>query len=165
VDLRRHVQAYADHAAKELSGEEVWGIFRRAYVERAGPIRLLNYWPRPADHDPRVIQGEVHLEVDGNKKVLNAEGNGPISAFVHALRLEPSVPDFQLDEYEEETRGRSADAEAICFVRLNQPDEGTSAIGVGFGSNIDQAAVAAVCSAVNSLAHPVTREEILTCSA
>ncbi len=151
VDFARLVQAAADASSRELTSDEVWKIFNQHYVHRETPLQLLNYWPRPSDEDPQVIQGEVHVMYEGKKHVLSDTGNGPVSAFVHALRRLVTVPEFNLVDYEEETRGRSADAEAVCFVRVQARSEERSRIGVGFGSNIDQAAVRAVLSALNGM--------------
>lgn len=151
IDLARHVQAYADSEARELSAEEVWQIFHEQYKIRDTPLRLLRYWPRPSDEDPSEIEGEAHVELNGQTLVLKDTGNGPISAFVHALRKVDGLPGFVLDEYDEETRGHSADAEAVCYVRLKSKDSDKSRIGVGIASNIDQAAVRAVTHALNAL--------------
>ena len=88
---------------------------------------------------------------NGERQVLKDSGNGPISAFVHALKQIDSMPEFVLDDYEEETMGRTADAEAVCFVLLSNCETGKQFIGVGFGGNIDQAAVRAVMSGVNRM--------------
>jgi 2-isopropylmalate synthase len=151
IAFARIVQSYADETARELDGEEVWRLFNEAYVNRGEPLKLENYWPRPSDADPTVIEGELHVSRGGQMQVLTASGNGPISAFVHALRQMDGVPEFRLAEYEEETRGKSADAEAVCYVLLELEGEAVNQIGVGFGSNIDQAAVRAVLAGVNRL--------------
>ncbi len=150
IDFARHVQAYADEAAKEISSEEVWEIFNKVYTGHDAPLTLEKYWPRPSDDDPEIIQGEVHLTYNDEKMVLRSTGNGPISAFVHALKQIDGLPKFILNEYAEETMGISADAEAICFVRLEFTESDRVQIGVGIGKNIDQAAVRAVISGLNS---------------
>jgi 2-isopropylmalate synthase len=153
IHFARIVQRHADEQARELSGDEVWELFQAAYAAKGEPFELVNYWPRPSDNDPTIIEGELHLASQGKTHVLTANGNGPISAFVHALRQMEGVPAFHLDEYEEETRGKSADAEAVCFVTLvsDERSDAKEQIGVGFGSNIDQAAVRAVLAGVNRM--------------
>ena len=126
-------------------------MFNNAYVNSGEPLKLENYWPRPSDADPTVIEGELHVSRGGEKHVLTASGNGPISAFVHALRKMDGVPEFRLAEYEEETRGKSADDDAVCYVLLELEGQERTQIGVGFGSNIDQAAVRAVMAGLNRL--------------
>lgn len=151
IEFAKHVQQVADSSSRELTSEELWKLFQEAYVRPDEPIKLLNYWPRPSDEDPQIIEGELHVIYHGERHELSDTGNGPVSAFVHAVRRLIAVPEFNLVDYEEETRGRSADAEAVCFVRLQVKREEASQIGVGFGSNIDQAAVRAVLSGLNAI--------------
>jgi 2-isopropylmalate synthase len=149
ADFSRHVQRLADESAREIDGDQLWALFKRLYADTAGPLQLVNYWPRPNSDDPAQIDGELHVDYNHERHVLAASGKGPISAFVRALRHLP-LPQFQLEEYEEDAIGKSADAEAITFVRL-EDESGRSRFGVGFGSNIDQAAVRAIVAAVNAL--------------
>ena len=150
VELSRHVQEYADQQAREVQAGEVWDVFRKVYLHEDGALRLVNYWPRPQADDPSTIQGEVQVLCNGEEKRLFATGNGPIAAFVHAIRQIPTVPEFTLTEYEEDAIGKSADAEAISYVRLEKGN-GAGCYGIGFGANIDQAAVRAIVSAVNRM--------------
>jgi 2-isopropylmalate synthase len=149
VELSRHVQAFADTVAREVSGEEVWNILRQRFVIEDGPIRLLNYWPRPDADVPERIDGEVHLEFNGEKHVLLGSAVGPIAAFAKAIRQLP-LPEFTLHDYEEDAIGTTADAEAITFIGL-QTEAGKLYHGIGFGSNIDQAAVRAFVSGLNAI--------------
>ena len=156
VDLSRHVQVFADQVSREVEGAEVWSIFQERYVRREAPLRLLKYWPRPNAEDPSLIEAEAHVAFGGKEHVLEATGNGPIAAFVHAIR-QLGLPDFTLAEYEEDALGATADADAVAFIRLDSAD-GRPCLGVGFGANIDQAAVKALVSAVNEVVTPLPRE-------
>ena len=154
VDLAHRIQRYADKTSKEISSQKVWEIFQRAYSAHDEPIKLINYWPRPSDTDPTIIEGELHVKYNNKKTILRSSGNGPISAFVRALRKVDGLPKFILEDYAEETMGISADAEAICFTQILFQDLKQSHIGVGIGVNIDQAAVRAVLAGVNALLNP-----------
>jgi 2-isopropylmalate synthase len=149
IELSRYVQAYADETAREIRADEVWDIFRREFVRQDGPIRLINYWPRPNREDPGIIEGEVHLEFDGRSHVLHGTAVGPIAAFAKALRT-LELPEFVLKEFEEDAIGTTADAEAITFVKLEKVGDGAY-YGVGFGANIDQAAIRAFVSSLNRM--------------
>ncbi len=149
ADLSRHVQQYADQAAREVESKEVWDVLNDVYVRLEDPIKLLNYWPRPNKDDPAQIEGEVHVEYKGETYQLQGTGTGPIAAFVKALRHLP-LPEFSLAEYEEDAIGRSAEAEAICYVAMEDQDK-NSEFGIGVGPNIDQAAVRAIVSSLNRL--------------
>lgn len=148
IELSKKVQEYADRKAKEVESGEVWDIFVGEYM-RSEPLELINYWPRPSAEDPSQIDGEAHVRYNGKETKLSGSGGGPISAFARAIRHLP-LPQFTLEEYEEDAIGNTADAEAVAFIRLRREEEG-SAWGVGTGSNIDQAAVRAIVSALNRL--------------
>lgn len=150
LEFSASVQKYADRVAREVMADEIWDLLRRNYVRAEGPIRLQKYWPRPDADDPSRIEGEVRLEYLGKTHLLTAAADGPIAAFVRAIRQLPIPFVFTLEEYEEDAIGNTADAEAVTFVRL-QDDQGRSCHGLGFGVNIDQAAVRAVVSALNGL--------------
>lgn len=149
LDFTRKVQSLADESARELESTEVWELFRKTYVKLDAPVSNVKYWPRPNPEDPSQIEGETRLKYKGQEYQLQAVSQGPISAFVKTLKQLP-LPQFRLEEYEEDAIGTSADAEAVSYVRLDD-DADNYAYGVGFGPNIDQAAVRAITSALNSL--------------
>jgi 2-isopropylmalate synthase len=82
---------------------------------------------------------------------VKAEGNGPISAMVNALRTIDGIEEFVLDDYAEDSMGHSADAEAISFVRMRNGASGRISIGIGRNQNVVQSAAMAVISALNLL--------------
>jgi 2-isopropylmalate synthase len=149
IELSGYVQEFADTVKREVQSREVWDVFLEHFLKQDGPIKLINYWPRPNAADPKVIEGEVHVEFEGQRQVLFGTAVGPIAAFVRAICKLP-VPAFSLQEYEEDAMGTTADAEAITFVRLERTGDG-SFYGVGLGHNIDQAAVSAVVSSLNRM--------------
>src|SRR5260221_9148551 len=74
-------------------------------------------------------------------------GNGPVDAFVQALR-EGAGFDIHVQNYHEHGVGSGEDAEAVAYVQLRIGTERT-VYGVGFDSNIVTATLRAVVSAVN----------------
>jgi 2-isopropylmalate synthase len=148
--LREEVQHYSDEVGREISSEEVYEIFKKSFLSPEGPFELVGYWPRPDDQDPTFIHGEVRVRINGEEKTSSADGNGPISAFVHAVNKLVDV-DFTVDDYHEQAVGRGADAQALAYVPLKLKDNGVI-FGVGSDSNIDQAAVRAVIAGLNRIA-------------
>jgi 2-isopropylmalate synthase len=146
-EIGQAIQAYADEVAREVSASEVYDIFQRVFVNAPGPYHLIGYWPRPDDNNPTVIHGELRMKVDGEEKRVTADGNGPISAFVMALR-QLGVTNFAVDDYHEQAVGKGADAEAVAYVPLRFTNDGVLH-GVGTGTNINQAAVRAIVAGLN----------------
>lgn len=144
------VQQFSESVGREISAEEVHSVFEAQFIAPEGPFELLAYWPRPDDEDPTFIHGEVHLKVAGELRVLKADGNGPISAFVSAIRDAITV-EFTVEDYHEQAVDKGANAQALAFVPIKLPD-GRVLFGAGIDSNIDQAAVRAIVAGLNRIA-------------
>ena len=150
-ELSKYVQGYSEQVGREISGDEVHDVFQKEFVAPEGPYELVGYWPRPDDADPTFIHGEVKVKVNGEEKTVEADGNGPISAFVAAIRQVVEV-DFTVDDYNEQAVGKGADAQALAYVPLKLAGNGV-VFGVGADSNIDQAAVRAIVAGLNRIAN------------
>lgn len=146
-EMGRIVQGYADKVGREISSQEVYDLFVSQFLTPEGPYRLVGYWPRPDESDPTQIHGEVRIEVNGEEKRIIADGNGPISAFVRAMRS-VGAPEFSIDDYHEQAVGKGAEATAMAYVPVKLHD-GRVVFGVGTDTNIDQAAVRAIVAALN----------------
>ncbi len=149
-ELSKYVQSYSESVGREISIDEVHAVFQSEFVSPEGPYELVGYWPRPDDQDPTFIHGEVKVKVNGEEKRVEADGNGPISAFVNAVREIVDI-DFSVDNYHEQAIGKGADAQALAYVPLKLADNGVI-FGVGSDSNIDQAAVKAIVAGLNRIA-------------
>lgn len=141
------VQDYADELRREISSNEIYQIFQDTFVNPNGPFKLLGYWPRPDDKDPTLIHGELHILSHNIEQKIFADGNGPISAFVHGL-VKIGIAGFSFEDYHEQAVGKGADAIAVAYVPLRF-DNGMTLYGVGTGTNIDQAAVRAIVAGLN----------------
>ncbi|QBG49060.1 2-isopropylmalate synthase [Verrucomicrobia bacterium S94] len=148
-ELGRYVQGYSEKVGREISADEVYEVFLHEFVSPEGPYELIGYWPRPDDADPTFIHGEVKLKINGEEKTIQADGNGPISAFVSAIRQVVDV-DFTVDDYHEQAIDKGADAQALAYVPLKLAGNGVI-FGVGENSNINQAAVRAIVAGLNRI--------------
>ena len=83
----------------------------------------------------------------GVETVFTGSGNGPIDAFVQALRAGAGF-DIHVLNYHEHAIAGGEDATAVAYVQLRIGAERT-AYGVGMDSNIVTATLRAVLSAVN----------------
>ena len=149
-EIGEAVQAFSDSVGREVTGREVHQVFMEAFVNPRGPYELVGYWPRPDERDPTHIHGQLRMRVAGEEQEVTAEGNGPISAFVAAVG-KLGAPAFAIEDYHEQAIGKGADATAVAYVPLRLPDNGLI-YGVGFDTNIDQAAVRAIVAGLNRIA-------------
>ncbi len=146
VEFSRVVQEVADRTGKELTSADIWSLFEDTYLSREG-IALADYnlYPEPRAPERRRIAATVI--VDGRERRIEGVGNGPIDAFVAALRGECGV-ELTVADYREHALGAGADAQATAYVQIRGKDEATL-YGVGIDANIMTASLKAVASAAN----------------
>ena len=88
----------------------------------------------------------ARLSINGIETLLSGIGNGPVDAFVHALR-EGVGADVHVLAYHEHATGTGEDATAVAYVQLRT---GTRTVyGVGLDPNIVTATLKAVIAALN----------------
>ncbi len=88
-------------------------------------------------------------KADGTTFTLEGDGNGPIDAFVDALKRGFSI-DFSFLDYHEHAVGRGANATAASYVEI-QDAEGNILHGVGIDPSIVTASLKATLSAVQRM--------------
>ncbi|WP_449370910.1 2-isopropylmalate synthase [Thiomonas sp.] len=143
VEFSGVVQKHTDMTGTEVTAQQLWLMFAEEYVQIAQPLHLHGY--HLSDHGER--QGiRLEIDVQGKRLSLTGEGNGPIDAAIHALRLPLAV-----HSYEERALGLGADAQASAIVEMALTGMATSTYGVGMDANIVTASVHALISGANRL--------------
>src|SRR5207253_1183328 len=142
IEFSRVVQEIADRTGKELSSADIWSLFEDTYLR--GGMRLVDYgvFPEPRAGERRIAATVV---VDGTERQIEGIGNGPIAAFVDALRRCCDIDLIVLD-YHEDAVSAGADAQAAAYVQIRGKDASTL-YGVGMDSDIVTASLHAVASA------------------
>ena len=149
-DIGREVQKYVDRVGGELDGKQLLEIFREQFVNLTGPYRMSDFTREILSHENGDRIGVGLKWWIGEKSYdLYGEGNGPLSAFKHALDQCPEMEDFELADFSEKTMGKSADAHAMAFVGIRCRGEQKLIYGAGEHTNIDRAAIAALITALN----------------
>jgi 2-isopropylmalate synthase len=143
VDFAQKVQAIADGRGGELSSAELMDAFRAAYLDHTAPYELLAY-THSSEEDADQIAARVR--VNGEERVIEGEGNGPIAALVDAFHREFGIR-ISIRDYHEHAMAASADAAAAAYVEADVDDE--AYWGVGVHGSIVTASLRAIVNAVN----------------
>jgi len=144
IEFSGVVQQHTDATGAEVSADELWQIFNRSYVQANAPMRYVEH--HLFEHGD--AQGvKITVAMGERRFTVSGEGNGPIDAIIHALR----VP-VRLLAYEERSLGQGADARAVAFVEMAGGDQPGSTHGVGIDDNIVTASIFAVLSGINRIA-------------
>ncbi len=144
IEFARIVQRITDATGKEMVSAALWDAFRDEYLA-PGALALIDHktWPA-AGGGQREIEARVRL--NGETKVVRGRGNGPIDAFVEALRAECGLA-VEIRDFREHAVTQGADARAAAYVETDI--DGQPLFGVGLDADIVVASLRAVVSAVN----------------
>lgn len=145
VDFSTVVQKHAEDTESEVAPEVIVSLFEQHYLASPTPLDLKGF---RLSREDDVDQLSVHLKHAGSDVTLEGEASGVVGAFVAALEKHLGVG-IVLVEYNEHTLSRAdgAGAEAVTYVQLNI--DGTRYSGVGRSSDIVEASLRAILSAVN----------------
>ena len=141
VEFSKVVQAWTDRTGKEASSADIWQMFRDTYLKEDS-LAFIDHRTLP-DAKGRSLTATV--EVKGTRREVSGIGNGPIGAFVDALR-QAGIAGIEVVDYREHALGTGSDARAAAYVEVKTAD-GRTLFGVGIDSNIVVASLKATLSA------------------
>ena len=156
IEFSGIVQDEADRTGKEITSQRIWELAEAHFIHQTGRFELLSFDVSKATADgsaERVVAKIRHDGPNGKADVdVTATGNGPISAFVDAMRDAFDL-DFRLADFGQNTRSATSKAEAAAYVELVKEVDGkaVSVYGVGIDTSITMAPIRAVVSALNIL--------------
>ena len=139
IEFSQIVQQEMDSLGTEFTAADLWKIFRKEFgmdVAQAPQYRL-------AEEDG-VVTLNAKLNWDGQERVLEAKGTGPIDAFVQALS-QSLGRQVRVMNYSEHAVGEGANAQAVAYVEVRVDDSHT-VFGVGMDANIVSASIRAILS-------------------
>jgi 2-isopropylmalate synthase len=152
IEFSGIVQREADTTGKEITSQRIWELAQEHYIRPTGTFELVSFDVAKASRnsdDERVTATVIY---NGKEVGISAIGNGPISAFVEAMRSEFDL-NFRLADFGQNTREATSKAEAAAYVELvvENGNDVRSIFGVGIDTSITMAPIRAVMSALNKL--------------
>ena len=137
----------ADSESRELAADEIYETFKAEFLEKNSPLKLVGYQTNKIEGSSEEISCHATIEMEGESKSIEGQGNGPINAFVHALE-NGGIKDFKLTDYRQHSIGKGSGTESAAFVQL-QTKSGRTAYGCGIDSSIEKSSLLALISAFN----------------
>ena len=148
IEFSGVVQQQADCSGKELSGENIWAIFDKEYLNQPeGQFKFVDHRSVPDTHASEIREVTANITDNGKDVVLKGKGSGPIDAFLSAFNAHALV-DMKVVSYHEHAVGVGSGADAVAYVEMQCGDE-APVFGVGRHANITKASLNAVASAIN----------------
>ena len=143
VEFAQVVQRITDERGGELAAADIWESFKREYLEREVPLELDGYRIASGDDGERI---DAVIRHGGQEHEVAGEGNGPLDAFVLAVREATGIEARVLD-YHEHALGSGSDARAAAYVQVEVGEQ--TSWGVAVHHSIVTASLRAVVSAIN----------------
>ncbi len=147
IEFSKTVQHISEDTGTEIGPGAMWDAFTTEYLPERSPVELLAHETVTGSAGGATVTAQ--LLVEGEHRTVRGEGNGPIAAFVHALRTDLGI-DVDVVDYAEHAVSAGTDATAVAYVEA-QDAEGTIRWGVGLDDSILTAGLKAVVGAANRL--------------
>ena len=146
------IKAAADKKQRELKPAEIFSIFEKKWLKTKSPLNILDITEKHIEGErgsdlPEQVATMATVEWNGKRLAIAAKGNGPLDAFVAAMKQTPA-PGFNISSFHEHSVGSGSDTHAMAYVQITCED-GRQSWGVGKSSNVGRAGIAAVVSALN----------------
>ncbi len=141
IEFSQVVQQEMDALGTEFTAPDLWNIFRKEFgldAQQAPQYRI--------EEADGVVNLTAKLQWNGQGRVLQGKGTGPIDAFVQALS-EATGHSVRVMNYSEHAVGEGASAQAVAYVEVRVDDSHT-VYGVGMDANIVSASIRAILSGV-----------------
>jgi 2-isopropylmalate synthase len=149
IEFGKIINQIADTSGNELTAGQVRRAFDETYLECTSPFKLEAFESQTVTQSDGVkeVTCTAVISVDGVPQEIEGAGNGPINAFVAAMK-EELVPDFELVFYAEHSLSAGEYAEAIAYIQVKTPS-GANFFGAGVDTNIEMASIKAIVSSLN----------------
>jgi 2-isopropylmalate synthase len=147
IEFSRCIKVITEGSGTEITPEEMWDAFAAEYLPQGPRTRLVSY-ETSSSSDGVTVRAQLATATGGLPQTISGQGNGPISALVHALRRDLGIEVDVLD-YAEHALGAGEEATAVAYVEVRS--HGEVRWGVGMDPNITTASMRAVLSALERL--------------
>lgn len=147
MEFSQVVQGISEETGKEVNATTIREAFDQTFLDAVVPLQFVRHTSTQDDDDDSLRTLTAVVMLNGEKHEIKGQGNGPIDAFVHALKSFLDV-DFRVVDYHQHATGAGADAQSACYFEI-QAGKGATRYGAALHSNIVSASLQAVCSAFN----------------
>jgi 2-isopropylmalate synthase len=145
IEFSRSIQTITEDTGTEISPGDMWARFSEEYLPEQRRLQLLGHETTTGDQGASVT---AQLLVDGEHRTVVGRGNGPIAAFVNALKTNLGI-DIEVTDYAEHAVSAGAEATAVAYVEARNADG--IRWGVGMDESILTASFKGVVGAVDRL--------------
>lgn len=149
ADFGKLVKNQTDLLGTELSGNQIYDLFKNEYLNIKSPNLLKSYTIQSVQNvetDENIVNIQALISVSGKEMNISGVGNGPVDAFFNALHAS-NINGYNFISYDEHALGSGSNSKAATYIQIEY--NGKRYFGVGVSANIDTASLNALFSAIN----------------
>ena len=149
IEFSQIIQKIADETGKEISRLEIWEAFQETYFKTNGTFDFIEHHIESSSKE-KAQEDSIKLKLlkDNKEHTIKGVGNGPIDAFINALKQDLDLSVKVLD-YHQHAISTGSDAKAVAYIEVQ--NEGKSSWGVGMHANTVIAGLLSVISGLNKI--------------
>lgn len=147
MEFSQVVQQISEDTGKEVDSLTIKAAFDKTFLDIQSPLKFIRHSSVQDAENEALRHLTALVMINGEQREIMGTGNGPIDAFVHAIKQTLAV-DFRVVDYHQHATGAGADAQSACYFEI-QAGKGATRYGAALHSNIVSASLMAVCSAFN----------------
>lgn len=146
IALSAEVQKVADETGREIISSEIWDIFERSFVSSNG-LELISFEVSSKEDGQDSI--EIVLSNGDKQQKIHAQGEGPLSAAIHALN-EAFATKLSISEFHQHSIGSGSGASAITYIEITKEKKVTR-WGAGIDKNTLKSSIKAIICCFNNI--------------
>ena len=146
IALSAEVQKVADETGREIISSEIWDIFERSFVSSNG-LELISFEVSSKEDGQDSI--EIVLSNGDKQQKIHAQGEGPLSAAIHALN-EAFATKLSISEFHQHSIGSGSGASAITYIEITK-DKKVTRWGAGIDKNTLKSSIKAIICCFNNI--------------
>ena len=153
IEFSQNIQHITEDSGTEISPMMLWDAFKHEYLPEVPTYNLISHELK-SESVTGHTEITAQIDINGTRQTFIGTGNGPIDAFVRAIRGQFSG-NLDVKDYTEHALGQGSQATAVAYVETGD-DSGHNRWGVGIDPNTITASLRAVLSAFQR--HEATRK-------
>ena len=150
IEFSQIIQKIADDTGKEISRLEIWEAFQKTYFKTNSTFIFAEHHIESLSKDKAQEDSiEVKILKENKEHTIKGLGNGPIDAFINALKQDLDLS-IKVVDYHQHAISTGSDAKAVAYIEIQE--KGKSSWGVGMHANTVIAGLLSVISGLNKIA-------------
>ena len=149
IEFSQIIQKITDETGKEITASEIWETFQNTYLNDGEGFNFIEH--KIESSSKNKLQEDlikVKLLKDKEEYSIDGVGNGPIDAFINALKKDLDLS-VKVSDYHQHAVSTGSDAKAVAYIEIQSEEK--SSWGVGMHANTVIASLLSVISGLNKI--------------